>query len=90
MKYFCDKSRHVVCLPLTTENLHKMAKDLEIKKLWYHKSKTGLKHYDIPKYMIETVTAKCEIVTTREIIKIIRNGRKENITKDVISVEAQP
>ena len=66
-----------------------MAKELGIKKWWYHKSKTGLEHYDIPKSMIEKVTAKCIVVDTREIIRIIRNGRKENITKDVVSIKAQ-
>jgi hypothetical protein len=66
-----------------------MAKELGIKKWWYHKSKTGLEHYDIPKSKMEEVTSKCEIVNTREIVKIIRNGRKKNISEDVISTKAQ-
>ena len=30
MEYYCDLHRHLVCLPYSKENLHKMAKDLGI------------------------------------------------------------
>jgi len=65
MKYYCDEKRHLVCVPYSLENLHKMAKDLGIKKCWFHKD-----HYDIPKRRITEIQSKCEIVTPREIVRI--------------------
>lgn len=67
MKYLCDTARHLICVPYSIENLHKMAEDLGIKKCWFHKD-----HYDIPKRRIAEITAKCEIVDGREIVKIVR------------------
>ena len=65
--YITDKKRHLVCLPYSIENLHQMAKDLEIKKGWFHKD-----HYDIPKKRIDEIEAKCVIVSTKDIFKIIK------------------
>ena len=65
MKYYCDESRHLVCVPYTLENLHKMAEDLKIKKCWFHKD-----HYDIPVRRIEEITEKCILVSDREIVNI--------------------
>jgi hypothetical protein len=45
-----------------------MAKDLGIKKCWFHKN-----HYDIPKKRIAEITAKCELISTREIVEITRS-----------------
>ena len=42
-----------------------MAKDLGIKMCWFH-----VDHYDIPKRRIEEVTAKCIVVSSKEIVKI--------------------
>jgi len=69
LRYFCDKARHLVCLPYSVENLHRMAEDLGIKKGWFH-----IDHYDIPKRRYGEITAKCTIVTSREIIKICRRN----------------
>jgi hypothetical protein len=44
-----------------------MADDLGIKRCWFHKD-----HYDIPKRRIDEITAKCEVVSSKEIIKIMR------------------
>jgi hypothetical protein len=44
-----------------------MADDLGIKRCWFHKG-----HYDIPKRRIDEITAKCEVVSSKEIIKIMR------------------
>jgi len=30
LKYYCDKQRHLVCVPYSKENLHQMAGDLEM------------------------------------------------------------
>lgn len=32
LKYYCDNNRHLICKPYLIENLHEMAKRLEIKK----------------------------------------------------------
>jgi len=65
MKYYCDNKRHLVCVPYSIENLHKMAEDLDIKRCWFHKD-----HYDIPKKRIDEIKSRCEVVTDREIVKI--------------------
>lgn len=67
MKYYCDTKRHLVCIPYSIENLHKMAKDLNIKRCWFHKN-----HYDIPKRRISEVTNKCLIISTIDVVRIIR------------------
>jgi len=66
LTYFCDEARHLVCQPYSIENLHRMAEELGICVCWFHKD-----HYDIPKRRIEEVTAKCTVVDSREILKII-------------------
>lgn len=68
MIYYCDDARHLVCVPYSIQNLHKMAKDLNIKYGWFHKN-----HYDIPKTRIEEIKSKCQIVSSKEIVRII-NG----------------
>lgn len=65
----CDKARHLVCEPYTLPILHEVAAWLGIKRHWFHKN-----HYDIPKQMIEQVTAKCKVVTTREIVELIKGS----------------
>jgi hypothetical protein len=69
MKYYCDEYRHLVCVPYSKENLHKMAEDLGIKRCWFH-----INHYDIPKRRIEEITAKCTVIGPREIFKIVENS----------------
>ncbi len=70
MRYLCDNARHMVCEPFSIENLHTMAASLGIGKFWYHKSK--FPHYDMPKRRIAELTAKCELVTQKEILCIIK------------------
>lgn len=69
VRYLCDTARHLICEPYSLENLHKMAKDLGIKRCWFHKD-----HYDIPKLRIEEITAKCEVVSSKRIVEIIRGS----------------
>jgi len=66
--YYCDNKRHLVCKPYSIENLHIMAEDLGIKKWWFHKN-----HYDIPKRRIEEITEKCELVSPKDIVRIIKD-----------------
>jgi len=44
-----------------------MAKELGIKKGWFHKN-----HYDIPKTRIDEIEQKCEVVSPKEILRIIK------------------
>jgi hypothetical protein len=67
MIYYCDNSRHLVCYPYSIENLHKMANSLGIKRCWFHKN-----HYDIPKRRIIEIQGMCEIVSSKQIVKIIK------------------
>ena len=72
MKYFVDDRRHLVCFPYSVEGLHAMAADLGIKRCWFHAG--NLPHYDVPKRRIAEISAKCSVVSPREILKIVRGG----------------
>jgi len=71
MKYYCDEMRHLVCVPYSIENLHLMAEDLNIKRCWFHKVKFA--HYDIPKRRIKEIQDKCNLVTSKDILNIIKH-----------------
>lgn len=66
--YITDKERHLICVPYSKENLHRMAQELGIKRCWFHKN-----HYDIPQYMLEEVEKVCKIVHHNNIVEIIRH-----------------
>lgn len=68
MTLICDNKRHLVCIPYSIDNLHRMAKTLNIKRCWYEKG-----HYDIPKRRIDEITKLCQVVSSKEIVRII-NG----------------
>lgn len=72
LRYLCDTKRHLICVPYSLENLHKMANDLGIGRHWFHNSATKLYHYDIPKSRIDEITKHCEIVPSNRIVEIIR------------------
>jgi hypothetical protein len=57
----------LVCVPYSVENLHQMAEELDIKRCWFHRN-----HYDIPKKRIDEITAKCELVSSKMIVQIIK------------------
>ena len=67
MRYLTDGKRHLICDPYSIENLHRMADDLGIKRCWFHKD-----HYDIPKKRIDEITAKCEMVSSKDIVRMMR------------------
>lgn len=73
MKYYCDTARHLICVPYSIKNLHLMAVDLGIPKHWYHSGR--FPHYDIPKRRIDEIQKSCTIVSSQEIITIIRENR---------------
>jgi hypothetical protein len=66
--YICDNHRHLICVPYSIKNLHEMAKELGIKRCWFHKT-----HYDIPKKRIDEIKSKCRIVSSKEIVRIIED-----------------
>ncbi len=76
--YVTDGKRHLVCIPYSVENLHEMAADLSIGRHWFHKN-----HYDIPKKRIDEITSKCTIVSSKDIVKIIRGtyDRTDNLSE---------
>lgn len=67
MKYYCDKARHLVCIPYSKESLHAMAADLDLKRHWFHKD-----HYDIPKLRVEEIMSACTVVSSKDIVRIIK------------------
>lgn len=73
--YICDKNRHLICEPYSIDNLHKMAKSLKIGKWWFHK-KDKFSHYDIPKKRVDEIMSKCIVVSSKEIINIIKKYSK--------------
>lgn len=66
MEYFCDNSRHLVCKPYSIINLHLMARDLNIKRCWFHKD-----HYDIPLKRIDEIKKRCTVIGSKQILEII-------------------
>jgi hypothetical protein len=77
MEYLCDNKRHLICTPYSIENLHRMARLLDIPEHWYHKG--NFPHYDIPKSRIKEITNKCTLISSKEIVTIIKNYQNENI-----------
>lgn len=75
LRYLCDRSRHIVCLPYSVENLHAMAQDLRLSRGWFHDGRWP--HYDMPTHRIEELTARCEVVSPRTILNVIRTGSME-------------
>lgn len=70
MVFYCDNARHLVCVPYSIPNLHAMAQTLGIKRCWFHRD-----HYDIPKLRIAEIQAKCTVIPSREIVRIIKGDR---------------
>jgi uncharacterized protein YrrD len=86
LKYITDGKRHLICVPYTIENLHKMASELKINKCWFHKN-----HYDIPKKRIQEIEKKCIMVSSKEIVEIIKSPQyAEIIISDSIKGTAAP
>jgi hypothetical protein len=81
LKYYCDDYKdsngllrpHLICKPYSINNLHRMAKELDIKRCWFHKD-----HYDIPKKRVLEVMEKCIVVSPKQIV-IIKNGHTQEM-----------
>lgn len=72
--YFCDITRHLVCIPYTVDNLHRMAQDLKISRCWYRTGNGRHPHYDIPKSRIAEIHTKCHLVSDRTILSITKGN----------------
>jgi len=72
MVFYCDHIRHLVCVPYTIDNLHKMAAELRINRCWFHNDRYA--HYDIPKQRIQEIRIKCKFVDPRIILSIVKGG----------------
>lgn len=83
MTYFTDNSRHLICYPYSVENLHKMAEQLGIRRCWFNNGK--LPHYDVPKEELEKIKNKCQIVSPKTIVRIIRLALTFNQVKEEVS-----
>ena len=72
LRFFCDgEGKHLVCLPYSVVNLHRMAAELGIKQCWFHAA-SKFPHYDIPKRRVQEISARCTVVTSRVILEIAR------------------
>lgn len=67
MKYLCDDARHLICVPYSVENLHRMAAEFGIKRCWFHGD-----HYDMPKKRMAEIKARCVVVSSKKIVDIVR------------------
>lgn len=75
IEFYCDDQRHLVCVPYSVENLHEMARQLGVKRCWFH-ANARYAHYDIPKRRITEITAKCNVVSTKDILRIVKGERR--------------
>ena len=83
MKYYCDQRRHLVCVPYSVDNLHRMAVVLDIKRCWFHSN-----HYDIPKRRINEIQNKCIVVSSKDIVKIV-NSLPYSSTGRILASQAE-
>lgn len=74
LAFYVDPKGHLVCEPYTLDNLHAMADFLGIKRCWFHYSKTGLHHYDVPKKRRAEMQGRCVMVSSRKILAVILAG----------------
>ena len=79
IKFFCDEKRHLVCVPYSIENLHLMAKILDIDICWFHSKnikERNRSHYDIPKKRVKEIMDQCLIVSSSDIVNICKGECK--------------
>jgi hypothetical protein len=70
MAYYSDDHRHLICVPYSIEELHKMAEKLGIKRCWFHKTK--FPHYDIPHKKKDEIKKNTLYMTSKQIILTIK------------------
>lgn len=69
---YVDRARHLVCLPYSVENLHRVAEELEINRCWFDGD-----HYDVPARRKAEIEARDDVVvvSSKEIVRIIRSAK---------------
>lgn len=77
MKPICDNRRHLVCLPYSIKNLHRMAAQLNLKRHWFHRD-----HYDIPVGRRSQIEHAALQVNTKTIVRLIHayNNLRSSMT----------
>ena len=70
IRYVCDRERHLICCPYSKENLHKMARELNMEKKLFKSN-----HYSIPEERKKEIEKVCQIITTYEIEEIIQSPK---------------
>lgn len=69
----CDERRHIAVEPFSLEALHEAAATLGVKRCWFHAGR--FPHYDMPKKRIEELKPKCKLVSSRELLEVIKRGQ---------------
>ncbi len=72
LTYYVDVMRHLVCVPYSVPNLHRMAEDLGIKRCWFD-ARQKRYHYDVPKRRVEEIwnSERVNSVSTKVVHRII-------------------
>lgn len=68
--YIADAARHLVCLPYSVENLHRMAEELGLSRRWFHAGRHP--HYDIPKREASRIGAIAVPTTSRVVLAVTK------------------
>ncbi|MEI9995115.1 MAG: DUF4031 domain-containing protein [Rhizomicrobium sp.] len=79
LSYVCDNRRHLICVPYSVLNLHEMARQLDIKRCWFHAGRHP--HYDIPKGREDEIMARCVVVSPKEITRTIQAAMPDLFAK---------
>lgn len=72
LTYYCDEGRHLICVPYTVKNLHRMAKELNLHICWYHAA-SNFPHYDIPKRRVEEIKSKSTVIEAKDLVRLIKD-----------------
>lgn len=72
-RYFTDgAARHLVCWPFSIDALHDMARELGVRRCWYHAGR--FPHYDVPKMRVGKLGDRVETISTRALLAIVKGG----------------
>ena len=77
LTFACDNKRHLICIPYSKVNMILMATELEISPLWFHKD-----HYDIPKHRVKEISSRCEIISSKDIVRIVKEHNRGEFRKN--------
>lgn len=76
MRFFSDSMRHLVCYPYSIENLHAMARELGIKRCWFHAG-SRYPHYDVPKLRVIEIASRTAVVKPIVVLGIVKGHAPE-------------